>query len=112
MKMKEIIKKISIVASIMLIALGGCVSCTSDEDWWLCLIPAAIGILILLSIYISEKIKNNKMHKQQDKIIIDNKFITVNTNQNTYRFLKEKSDFDTVLDELKDKQQEVSNGKV
>lgn len=110
--MKEIIKKILVVASIMLIALGGCVSCASDEDWWLCLLPAAIGVLILLSIYISEKIENNKKNKQKDKIIIDDKFITVNTNQNTYRFPKDKSDFVAILDELKDKQQEENNGKV
>ena len=110
--MKEIIKKILIVASIMIIALGGCVSCASDEDWWLCLLPAAIGVLILLSIYISEKIENNKKHKQKDKIIIDDRFITVNTNQNAYRFPKDKPDFVAILDELKDKQQEENNGKV
>lgn len=110
--MKEIIKKILLVASIMLIALGGCAGCVNDEDWWLCLIPAAIGCVILILVYISEKIENNKKNKQKDKIIINDKFITVNTNQNTYRFPKDKPDFDIVLDELKDKQQEGNNGKV
>lgn len=81
--MKEIIKKILVVASIMLIALGGCVSCASDEDWWLCLIPAAIGILILLSIYISEKIKNNKRRKQNGKIIIDGRHIKIDFNNHS-----------------------------
>lgn len=107
--MKEIIKRLLIVDSILLIVLGGCVN---DEDWWLCLLPVAVGCLIILSIYISEKIENNKKNKQKDKIIIDDKFITVNTNQNTYRFPKDKSDFVAILDELKDKQQEGNNGKV
>ena len=110
--MKEIIKRLLIVDSILLIALGGCAGCVNDEDWWLCLLPAAIGCLIILSIYISEKIENSKRHKKKDKVIIDDKFVTVNTNQNTYRFPKEKSDFEIVLDELKDKQQEGNNGKV
>jgi len=106
--MKEIIKRLLIVDSILLIVLGGCAGCVNDEDWWLCLLPATVGCLIILSIYISE----NKRHKKKDKVIIDDKFITVNTNQNTYRFPKEKSDFEIVLDELKDKQQEGNNGKV
>lgn len=110
--MKEIIKKILLVASIMFIALGGCVSCASDEDWWLCLLPAAIGCVILILIYISEEIENNQKNKQKDKIIIDDKFITVNTNQKTYRFPKDKPDFEIVLDELKDKQQEGNHGEV
>lgn len=110
--MKEIIKRLLIVDSILLIALGGCAGCVNDEDWWLCLLPAAIGCVILILIYISEKIKNNKNNKQKDKIIIDDKFITVNTNQNTYRFPKDRPEFEIVLDELKDKQQEGNNGKV
>lgn len=110
--MKEIIKKILVVASIMLIALGGCVSCASDEDWWLCLIPAAIGILILLSIYISEKIKNNKRRKQNGKIIIDGRHIKIDFNNHSYRIINSPSDFEVVLKDLEAKQQEENNGKV
>ncbi len=106
--MKEIIKRLLIIDSILLIVLGGCAGCVNDEDWWLCLLPAAVGCLIILSIYISE----NKRHKKKDKVIIDDKFITVNTNQNTYRFPKDRPEFEIVLDELKDKQQEGNNGKV
>lgn len=97
--MKEIIKRIAVVTAIMFIALGGCVSYASDKDWWLCLIPSVVGVLVILGIYTAEKIEKRKcQNKKQGRIEFDKKFITISINGNTYRFTKEQSEFDSVLE--------------
>lgn len=97
--MKEIIKRIAVVTAIMFIALGGCISYASDKDWWICLIPSVIGLLILLGIYTAQKIETNKKRKfQHSKIDFNERFITISINGNEYRIPKEKSQFKAVLE--------------
>ena len=95
--MKEICKRIAVVIAIMFIALGGCISCTGDKDWWLCLIPSAVGLLILLSVQIAEKIENKRSNK--DTIMVSDKYIIIKTSQgNEYKITKKKSDFEELFE--------------
>lgn len=97
--MKEICKRIAVVTAIMFITLGGCVSYASDEGWWLPLIPAGVGILILTSIYVAEKIENARMRKLvKDYIVWGDKFITISTNGKRYRIPIKKSDFEELFE--------------